>query len=120
MVIVTIRHPQKQLKKRMDDCRLLLAKNMKKFRKILGLSQMALAEKVGCSTTLIGNIEITRRFPSADNINRIANALGVKIPDLFTEPESAAHSEISSRQELKIRLEHNVIKAITETLKMTE
>jgi transcriptional regulator with XRE-family HTH domain len=101
----------------MEDCRALLAKNMKKFRKILKLSQMALAEKVGCSTTLIGNIEINRRFPSAENINRIADALEVKIADLFTEPESNAYKEICIRQELKSTLEQAVIKAIHETFK---
>ncbi|MDR1352386.1 MAG: helix-turn-helix domain-containing protein [Treponema sp.] len=101
----------------MDDCRVLLAKNMKKFRKILSLSQMALAEKVGCSTTLIGNIEINRRFPSAENINRIANALEVKISDLFAEPGSAALSELSDRQDLKMRLERNIVAAINETFK---
>lgn len=104
---------------RMDDCRVLLAKNMKKFRKNLSLSQMALAEKVGCSITLIGNIEIKRRFPSAENINRIAEALDVKISDLFLEPESAALDDINSRQNLKIRLEQNVIRAINETFKKT-
>ncbi|MDR0453087.1 MAG: helix-turn-helix transcriptional regulator [Treponema sp.] len=90
---------------------------MKRYRKILSLSQMALAEKVGCSTPLIGNIEINRRFPSAENINRIANALEVKISDLFAESEPAALSGISSRQELKIRLERNVIRAIDETFR---
>ena len=44
----------------MTDYRQLLARNMKKYRKFLGFSQMALAEKVGCSPTLIGNIEISR------------------------------------------------------------
>ncbi|MCL2600985.1 MAG: helix-turn-helix domain-containing protein, partial [Treponema sp.] len=74
----------------MNDCRLLLAQNIKKYRKIMGLSQMALAEAAGCSTTLIGNIEINRRFPSPKNINRIAIALGVDVKDLFAndEPES--------------------------------
>jgi transcriptional regulator with XRE-family HTH domain len=101
----------------MDDCRVLLAKNMKKFRKNLSLSQMALAEKVGCSTTLIGNIEINRRFPSAENINRIADALEVKISDLFLEPESAVLNDINGRQDFKMRLEKNVIRAINETFK---
>jgi len=71
----------------MADCRKLLAKNMKKYRQILGISQMLLAEKVGCSTTLIGNIEINKRFLSAENINRIAKALEVRISDLFAEQE---------------------------------
>jgi transcriptional regulator with XRE-family HTH domain len=67
----------------MNDCRQLLTKNIKKYRKILEISQMALAERVGCSTTLIGNIEINKRFPSAGNINKIAKALEVKVSELF-------------------------------------
>ena len=30
---------------------------LKKYRGILGISQVALADKVGCSTTLIGNYD---------------------------------------------------------------
>jgi transcriptional regulator with XRE-family HTH domain len=98
----------------MDDCRKLLAKNMKKYRQILGISQMSLAEKVGCSTTLIGNIEINKRFPSADNINRIAKALDVKVADLFAEVEPESMKVMASQKELKTKLEKLMGKAIDE------
>ena len=98
----------------MADCRKLLAKNMKKYRQILGISQMALAEKIGCSTTLIGNIEINKRFPSADNINRIAKALDVKISDLFTEQEPESMKIMATKKELKAKLEKLMSKAIDE------
>ena len=101
----------------MTDCRQLLARNIKKYRKTLGISQMALANKVGCSTTLIGNIETNRRFPSADNINRIANALGVKVADLFSESEPESMKIMASKKELKNRLEHLMKKAINELFK---
>jgi len=101
----------------MTDCRQLLARNMKKYRKISGLSQMNLADKVGCSTTLIGNIEINRRFPSADNINRIANALGIKVADLFSATEPDSMKIMSSKKELKIKLEKIINKTIDEHFK---
>jgi transcriptional regulator with XRE-family HTH domain len=101
----------------MTDCRPLLARNMKRYRKILGLSQMALADKVGCSTTLIGNIEINRRFPSADNINRIANALEIKVADLFSESEPESMKVMASKKELKTKLERLMGKAIDELFK---
>ncbi|MDR1428987.1 MAG: helix-turn-helix domain-containing protein [Spirochaetaceae bacterium] len=69
----------------MTDVRTLLAKNMKHYRKILGISQMTLAARVGCSTTMIANIEIKKSFPSAENINRIAETLEIKPADLFAE-----------------------------------
>jgi len=98
----------------MTDCRQLLARNIKKYRKILGISQMALADKVGCSTTLIGNIEINRRFPSADNINRIATALEVKVADLFSESEPESMKIMASKKELKTRLEGLMKKVVNE------
>jgi transcriptional regulator with XRE-family HTH domain len=98
----------------MNDCRRLLAKNMKKYRHLLGISQMVLAEKVGCSTTLIGNIEVNKRFPSADNINRIAKALEVNVADLFQEDESESMKIMASKKELKNKLEKLIGKAIDE------
>ena len=78
---------------------------------------MALAEKVGCSSTLIGNIEINRKFPSAENINRIANALEVKVADLFAEDEPESMKVMASKQELKAKLEGVIDKTIDEHFK---
>jgi transcriptional regulator with XRE-family HTH domain len=50
---------------RMADIRMLSTKNIRQYREVLGISQMELAEKIGCSPTLIGKIEIMKRFPSA-------------------------------------------------------
>jgi transcriptional regulator with XRE-family HTH domain len=85
---------------------------MKKYREILGISQMALAEEIGCSTTFIGNIEINRRFPSADNINRIAKALNVKVADLFAEQEPEIIKKMASKRDFKLRLGKVMDKAI--------
>jgi transcriptional regulator with XRE-family HTH domain len=99
----------------MTDVRVLLARNMKRCRDILGLSQMKLADRVGCSTTLIGNIEIGKRFPSAENLNKIAAALDIPPSELFAE-ESAAIDRMQTTQELRARLEKKVLKAIGDAL----
>ena len=101
----------------MNDCRPLLAKNMKKYRELLGISQMALAEKIGCSITFIGNIEINKRFPSAENINRIAKALNVKIADLFAEQEPESMKVLASKKDMKTKLGKLMDKAIDELFK---
>ena len=86
----------------MADVCVLLAQNMKRYREILGISQMELAEKIGCSPTLIGKIEIMKRFPSADNLNRIAAAFKVDPADLFSKTdESEALNVVKSHQEIK-------------------
>ena len=100
----------------MTDCRHLLAQNMKKYRNLLGISQMTLADMVGCSTTLIGNIETNKRFPSADNIDRIAEALGVQVADLFSEAEPQSMKIMATKKELKTRFNQLIIKAIDEIL----
>ena len=98
----------------MTDVRILLSKNMKHFREISGFSQMELAEKIGCSPTLIGKIETMKRFPSADSLNRIAKALEVKVSDLFAEQEPESMKAMVSKRKLKSKLERIMGKAVDE------
>ncbi|GAB1483407.1 hypothetical protein MASR2M78_22230 [Treponema sp.] len=103
----------------MTDVRILLARNMKKYRSLLGISQMVLAEKMGCSTTLIGNIEIAKRFPSADTINRLSIALNVHPSELFAED---AHNKVSAQAlfEVRERLQLKIDEAIQDALSSYE
>ena len=101
----------------MTDVRILLARNMKRCREILGISQMKLAEKVGCSPTLIGKIEIMKRFPSADTLNQIAKALKIEPSDLFSRnDESDTLKTMKSQHDQKNALKKKILKAIDETL----
>ena len=87
--MMTILCPLKGEKAYMASVRILLAKNMKRFREISGISQMGLAEEIGCSPTLIGKIETMKRFPSAENIDRIAEALKIAPSDLFIDTNTS-------------------------------
>jgi transcriptional regulator with XRE-family HTH domain len=98
----------------MTDVHTLLARNLKKYRQLLGLSQAALAEKINSSTTFIGNIEICKRFPSSKNLDLLVNALGVKPADLFAEEdEQEAHVRYAAKQNRKVQLEKEVMEAIS-------
>jgi transcriptional regulator with XRE-family HTH domain len=68
----------------MTDIRLVLAENMKKYRKIQGISQEKLAEKMDSAPNYIAMIEVGKKFPSAGMLQRIALALNVDTPELFT------------------------------------
>jgi transcriptional regulator with XRE-family HTH domain len=57
---------------------------MRALRAQLGLSQEALADLVNLHRTYIGSIERRERNVSLDNIERIAQALGVDIADLLS------------------------------------
>ena len=67
----------------MTDLRQLIAFNLKHKRQELGLTQAALAEKADTSTQYIAMIELGRKFPSIDMIERLATALGMDILEFF-------------------------------------
>ena len=57
---------------------------MKENRNRLGLSQSGLAERSGLSTQYIAMIELSRKFPSPEMLERIAAALEIDTPQLFS------------------------------------
>jgi transcriptional regulator with XRE-family HTH domain len=57
---------------------------MKENRNRLGLSQSRLAERAGMSTQYIAMIELTRKFPTPERLERIADALEIDPPELFS------------------------------------
>ena len=63
----------------------VFADNLKKYRKRTGLSQEQFAEKCGMHRTYISAIECYRRSISLENIQRIADALGIDTYKLFLE-----------------------------------
>ena len=68
----------------MTSLRALLAYNVKERRRVLGISQAKLAEKVSTSTHYIGQIEQKNKFPSPEMLERIAFALEIDSPQLFS------------------------------------
>jgi len=68
----------------MTSLRAVLAFNMKVERQILGISQKKLAARVGTSTHYIGMIESEKKFPSSEMLERIAAALEIDAPALFS------------------------------------
>ncbi|WP_033827200.1 helix-turn-helix domain-containing protein [Bacillus andreraoultii] len=63
--------------------RMVLGKNIHKYRMKKGLSQEKLAEYCGLHRTYIGAVERGERNISIDNIEKIANALEVDVTQLF-------------------------------------
>jgi transcriptional regulator with XRE-family HTH domain len=63
---------------------------MKKRRRILGISQAKLARKAGISTQFVAMIELEKKFPSPEMLERLAAALEIDPPELFSMPPSPA------------------------------
>ena len=63
--------------------RAILAENMRKYRKKARLSQASLAGNINTTTQYIAMIELQRKFPSAEMIERIAKGLHIESYQLF-------------------------------------
>ena len=59
--------------------------NMKKYRKKRQFSQEKLAEMLNTSTSYIGEIEINRKMPSLEMVEKIATALEIEPYRLFID-----------------------------------
>lgn len=58
-------------------------KNLKRYRKLVGLTQEALAFKVGKHQTYIGKLETGKANPSLELLFCITRALNITLHDLF-------------------------------------
>jgi transcriptional regulator with XRE-family HTH domain len=63
----------------------LFISNLKRYRKLCKISQLQLAEQCESSQTYIAEIEVGKKFPSPDMIERIAAALQVESYLLFQD-----------------------------------
>ena len=67
------------------ELRKIFIDNLKKIRREKKFSQMKIAELCETSTSYIGEIEIGKKFPSVEMIEKLATALHIKAYELFME-----------------------------------
>ena len=67
--------------------------NLKKHRKALGISQEDFAEKCDLHRTYISAIECYRRSISLENIQKIADALGVETFEMFLDDTESENND---------------------------
>ena len=72
----------------MDIIRVFAA-NLKRYRKMIGLSQEAFADKAGLHRTYISAIERGKRSIALDNVQKIADALEIETYLLFVENDTS-------------------------------
>ncbi|HTX73468.1 MAG TPA: helix-turn-helix transcriptional regulator [Rectinemataceae bacterium] len=66
--------------------------NIKRLRTHLAISQMELAERAGISPGYVGEIEMGRKFPTPEVLERLAQALEVRPFRLLMSPDDVADS----------------------------
>ena len=100
----------------------IFIQNLKFYRKQAGLTQEKLAEKIGMSTSYIGDMEARERFPSAETIDKIADALNIPTSSLFGERECPVNAQNSFTKiygkSLKTKLSERILKDIEDVLNL--
>jgi len=95
----------------MDNIREILAKNLRENRQRLNISQPKLAELANLSTHYVASIETSRKFPTPDVLERLAEALGIESHELFSVSYSAKKELENLRNDII-----GEVKALNETL----
>jgi transcriptional regulator with XRE-family HTH domain len=90
---------------------------MKEQRRLLGISQAKLAEKVATSTHYIGQIELENKFPTPDMLERIAAALEIDSPELFSMTAFPSESIRQFQEGVLSDLEQAVAAIVAERMK---
>ena len=78
------------------DIREILALNLRKLRRVKGISQEELAHRAKIDRTYISSLERNLYAASIDVLDRIARVLGVEASDLLKRPPTATKKNRSS------------------------
>jgi len=79
----------------MDEAglRSILSQNIRRFRKMKGLSQERLSEKMEISTNYLSDIERGKGWVSPFSLVKLANALEIEVFELF-RPQEAVSADV--------------------------
>jgi transcriptional regulator with XRE-family HTH domain len=102
----------------------IFIRNLRKFRKKEGLSQMKFAEYCNTTTAYIGHIETGRKFPSMDLIEKMANVLKVEPYHFFKiQKDDSLSADVENifprlpnamKNQIKIQIDVSMSKVLSE------
>jgi transcriptional regulator with XRE-family HTH domain len=85
----------------MANIRDILAGNIRENRRKCGFSQEKLAERAGLSPQYVAMIELSRKFPTPDVLDRMAGALNIETYQLFAVPPAPNEAIEQLRQDIR-------------------
>jgi transcriptional regulator with XRE-family HTH domain len=105
----------------MINIREILAANIKENRRKKGLTQEKLAEKANMSLHYLAILELARKFPSGEMLERLAESLEIEPHELFIVDPSPQNELEQLRREIKNDIENafgeRLERAITDVIK---
>ena len=94
----------------------ILAYNLKENRKRCGISQAKLAEKANITTQYVAMIEVSRKFPTPEMLDRIARVLEIEAYELFVVKPSPENAMERLHDTLVNNIERVVSEAVEKAL----
>jgi transcriptional regulator with XRE-family HTH domain len=110
--------------KRKLGIREILALNLKENRQKCGFTQEKLAEKAGISANYLSMVEVSKKFPTPEMLDRLAGALKIETFQLFdvsATPEGALlHLEKSIILNIKQTVRETISEELSQKLRFGE
>ena len=100
-----------------SSLREIFAKNLRENRRKCAYSQEKLAEKAGISTQYLAMMEIARKFPTSEVLERIAMAMNIKVYELFLIDHSPREELNLLRQDIIFEMKQTFVELIEQALK---
>lgn len=106
------------MEKEIIDFKVVLGKRIRNFRKTRGFTQEELGEKSGLSYKYIGEVERGKVNVSLESLGRVADALSLKLVDLFSVEAATSQKVIIKDKSPLSRLSPSDFKNIKHALKL--
>ena len=110
-------------KDKMRKIRDILAENLKKTRRLRGLTQEQLAEKADVSSHYVAMVETRKTFPKPEMLERFAKTLGIEPYQLFAvendpnEPNERLYKKIvTEMKHMTLDIKQFVKETVRETI----
>jgi len=108
---------------KMRKIRDILAENLKKNRRIKGLTQEQLAEKADVSSHYVAMVETRKTFPKPEMLERFAKTLGIEPYQLFAvendpnDPNERLYKKIvTEMKHIALDIKQSVKETVRETI----
>jgi transcriptional regulator with XRE-family HTH domain len=107
----------------MKKIRDILAENLKKNRRLQGLTQEQLAEKADVSSHYVAMVETCKTFPKPEMLERFAETLGIEPYQLFAveddpnEPNERLYKKIvTEMKDMALDIKQSIKETVRETI----
>jgi transcriptional regulator with XRE-family HTH domain len=94
----------------------ILALNLKEHRQRCGFTQEKLAEKAGISANYLSMVEVSKKFPTPEMLDRLANALKIETFQLFDASATPEGALLHLERSIISNIKQSVKEIIRETI----